>query len=160
MPSMSPRTQQMQMAAGAGADQADQMFEKGFSDMAYNVMLARFPDLVQDIVTFKVLDTDVDNGMGVGAFVLMRKGQALYVPVILSDNNLKPIELVYHKALNIFLPLTKAWLSEIDRTALGALGEGIKTPESLYTDFDIRNVVVPPSTGRFSYASYVENPGA
>ena len=160
MPSMSPRTQQMQMAAGAGADQADQMFEKGFSDMAYSVMLARFPDLVQDIVTFKVLDTDVDNGMGVGAFVLMRKGQALYVPVILSDNNLKPIEIVYHKALNIFLPLTKAWLAEIDRTALGALGEGIKTPETLYTDVDMRNVVVPPITGRFSYAAYVENPRA
>ena len=154
MPSMSPRTQQMQMAAGAGVDQATQMFEKGFSDMAYNVLMSRFPDLVQDVVTFKILDTDLDNGSAVGAFVVMRGDQPLYIPVVMSDNAIKPIEMVYHKALNIFLPLTKAWLDELDKTTLSSLGKGIKTPESLYSDVDIRNIVVPPITGRFSYAAW------
>lgn len=158
MPSMSPRTQQFQMAGGAGQDQAEQAFEKGFSDMAYSVLLARFPDLMPDVVTFKILDTDLDKGMGVGAFVVQRGSQTFYVPVVLSDNNLKPIELLYHKQLNLFLPLTKAWLEEADKSALGSLGAGIKTPETLYSDVDIRNVVVPPITGRFSYAEYVENP--
>jgi len=156
MPSMSPRTQQMQMGAGAGADQATAAFEKGFSDMAYSVIMNRFPDMVQDIVTFKVLDTDLESGMGVGAFVVLRHGQPLYIPVVMNDNAIKPIELVYHKALNIFLPLTKGWLSEIDKTAIGSLGQGVKTPESLYTDVDIRNIVVPPVTGRFSYAELID----
>ena len=158
MPSMSPRTQQMQSASGAGIDQATQMFEKGFSEMAYNVLLSRFPDLMENVVTFKILDTDLDKGMGIGAFVVMRGEQPLYIPVVLSDNNLKPIELLYHKSLNLFLPLTKAWLTEVDKSALDSLGKGIKTPETLYSDVDIRSVVVPPVTGRFSYASYVENP--
>jgi len=156
MPSMSPRTQMMQMGAGAGADQATAAFEKGFSDMAYSVIMNRFPDLVQDIVTFKVLDTDLEAGMGVGAFVVLRRNQPLYIPVVMSDNAIKPIELVYHKSLNMFLPLTKGWLSEIDKASAGSLGEGVKTPESLYTDVDIRNVVVPPVTGRFSYAELIE----
>ena len=151
---ISPRTQQMQTASGAGVDQATAMFEHGFSEMAYNVLLSKFPDIVQDVVTFKILDTDLDKGMGVGAFVLMHGAQPLYIPVVMSDNNLKPIELVYHKGLDIFLPLSKAWLEEINKTALGALGAGVKTPQSLYTDVDIRNVVVPPITGRFSYAAW------
>lgn len=157
MPSMSPRTQQMQQqqpGAGDGADQAEALFEKGFSDMAYNILLAKLPDLIQDIVTFKILDTDLDSGSGVGAFVVMRNDQPLYIPVVLSDNNVKPLELIYHKALNIFLPLTKGWLDEIDKTSLNALGTGVKTPETLYSDVDIRNIVVPPMTGRFSYAAW------
>lgn len=154
MPSMSPRTQQMQMASGAGVDQATAMFEKGFSEMSYNVLLAKLPDIVEDVVTFKVLDVDLDQGTGIGAFVLMRGEQPLYIPVVMSDNNLKPLEMIYHKGLNIFLPLSKQWLEEMDKTELGSLGKGIKTPQSLYTDVDIRNVVVPPITGRFSYAAW------
>lgn len=154
MPSMSPRTQQMQMAAGAGVDQATALFEKGFSDMAYNVLANKLPDLMQNVVTFKVLDTDIDRGVGVGAFIVMRGDRPLYVPVVMSDNAIKPLELAYDKALNIFLPLTKGWLDELDKTSLTALGKGIKTPESLFTDVDIRNIVVPPITGRFSYAAW------
>lgn len=151
---ISPRTQQMQQQAGAGPDQAGQQFEKGFSDLAYNVLLSKLPDIVQDVVTFKVLETDLDEGTGVGAFVLMRHDQPLYIPVVMVNSAIKPLELVYSKALNIFLPLTKAWLEEMDKTAVGALGKGVKTPETLYTDVDIRNIMVPPITGRFSYAAW------
>ncbi len=69
MPSMSPKTQQMQMAAGAGVDQTAQLFEQGFSQMAYNVLMSKLPDIVGDVVTFKILDTDAESGLGVGAFV-------------------------------------------------------------------------------------------
>ena len=100
MPAMSPRTQQMQMGQGAGVDQATEMFEQGFSQMAYNVLLSKNPDLMESIVTFKVLDTDVDEGKGVGAFVLQRQGRALYVPVVMADNQIKPLEIVYDKRLN------------------------------------------------------------
>lgn len=154
MPSMSPRTQQLQAGAGAGPDQETALFEKGFSDLAYNVLMNKLPDVVQDVVTFKILDTDIDKGMGIGAFVVIRHDQPLYIPVVLSDNNVKPIELLYHKALNIFLPLTKQWLEETDKSALSTMGKGVKSPETLYTDVDIRNIVVPPITGRFSYAAW------
>lgn len=154
MPTMSPRTQQFQAGAGAGVDQSTQLFEQGFSQMAYNVLTSKFPDVMQDVVTFKILDSDLDSGTGVGAFVVMRHDNPLYIPVVMSDNNIKPIELVYHKALNIFMPLSKQWLEELDKTSLTAMGKGVKTPETLYSDVDIRNVVVPPLTGRFSYAAW------
>jgi hypothetical protein len=154
MPSMSPRTQQFQATAGAGVDQTTQLFEQGFSQMAHNILMSKLPDIVQDVVTFKILDTDVERGMGVGAFIVMRNDDPLYIPVVMSENNIKPLELVYHKALNIFLPLSKQWLEELDKTSLTSMGKGVKTPETLYSDVDIRNIVVPPLTGRFSYAAW------
>ena len=153
MPALSPRTQQMQAGMEAGPDQETALFEQGFSDMAYQLLSARMPDVVADVVTFKVLDVDLDKGSGVGAFVVLRNEQPFYIPVVMADNSIKPLEIFYHKKLNVFLPLTKGWLDEIDKTALSSLGTGVKTPETLYTDVDIRNVVVPPITGRFSYAS-------
>jgi hypothetical protein len=155
MPALSPRTQQMQAGMDAGPDQETALFEQGFSDMAYALLSSRMPDVVADVVTFKVLDVDIDKGSGVGAFVVLRGEAPIYVPVVMADNAIKPLEIFYHKKLNVFLPLTKGWLDEIDKTSLSSLGTGVKTPETLYTDVDIRNVVVPPITGRFSYAAWM-----
>lgn len=155
MPALSPRTQQLQAGMNAGPDQELALFEQGFSEMAYNLLASRMPDVMQDVVTFKVIDADIDQGTGVGAFVVLRNGAPIYVPVVMCDNAIKPLEIFYHKTSNVFLPLTKGWLDETDKNSLGALGGGVKTPETLYTDVDIRNVVVPPITGRFSYAAWM-----
>ncbi|HET6494037.1 MAG TPA: hypothetical protein VFH61_01575 [Thermoleophilia bacterium] len=150
---MSPRTQQLQAGMEQGPDQESALFESGMSEMAYNLLSSRMPDVMQDVVTFKVLDTDIDKGTGTGAFVVLRHGQPLYIPVVMVDNAIKPLEIFYSKTLNVFMPLSKGWLDEMDKTGLTALDGGVKTPETLYTDVDIRNVVVPPITGRFSYAA-------
>ena len=156
MPPISPRTQQLQMQNGAGSDQTSQLFEQGFAEMAQNVLLAKSPDLINQVVTFRVLSVDPDQGNGVGAFVLQRQSRMLYVPVILSSNLIKPLDTMYDKELNVFLPLSKGWMDELDKMTLGHMGQGIKTPDTLYSDVDIRNIVVPPSAGRFSYASYID----
>lgn len=153
MPPLSPRMQQLQ-GGSPGPDQATSLFESGLSEMAYQLLAQRVPDLVSDVVTFKVLATDIDKGYGVGAFIVSRNGQPVYIPVVMSNSALKPLDIMYHKALNMFLPLNKGWLDELDKAGLTSLGQGIKTPETLYTDVDIRNIVVPPITGRFSYASW------
>lgn len=155
MPPLSPRTQQLQAGMNAGPDQESALFEQGMSEMAYNLLSSRMPDVLENVVTFKILNVDIDKGSGVGAFVVLRNEQPIYIPVVMVDNAIKPLEIFFHKAMNVFLPLTKGWLDEIDKTSLSSLGTGVKTPETLYTDVDIRNVVVPPITGRFSYAAWL-----
>ena len=150
---MPPRMQQLQGGTSQSPDQATSLFESGLSEMAYQLLTQRVPDIVPDVVTFKVLATDIDKGYGVGAFVVSRDGQAIYIPVVMSNSAIKPLDIMYHKALNMFLPLNKGWLDELAKTGLTSLGTGVRTPETLYTDVDIRNIVVPPITGRFSYAS-------
>lgn len=151
MPMMSPRTQSM--AAPTSGDQAKSLFEQGLSQMAYNVLVNKLPNISSDVITFKILDSDYEQGSGVGAFVIARQNQTLYVPVVMAENQIKPLDILYYKKMNVFLPLTKEWLQEVDKLAVGELGTSVTAPTTLNTDVDIRNTVVPPTTGRYSYAS-------
>jgi hypothetical protein len=144
-----------QMSGGAQStgDQAKALFEDGLSQMAYGVLLNKLPNIAPDVATFKVLQCDPEDGKGVGAFVIVRQGQTFYIPVIMAESQIKPLDILYYKDLNVFLPLTKEWLEELDKLALGEMGQGVKAPESLTSDVDIRGTVIPPNTGRYSYAS-------
>lgn len=152
MPMMSPRTQGM-AAPGSTSDQAKTLFEQGLSGMAYNVLINKLPNISPDVITFKILDSDAEQGAGVGAFVVMRHNQTIYIPVVMAENQIKPLDILYYKDQNVFLPLTKEWLAEVDKLALGELGTSVSAPPTLNTDVDIRNTVVPPTTGRYSYAA-------
>jgi len=152
MPAISPRTQAMGQPGGT-SDQAKAMFDQGLSQMAYNVLLSKLPNVAPDVVTFKVLETDHEEGSGVGAFVIIRHGQTLYVPVVMADNQIKPLDILYYKDLNAFMPLSKEWLEELDKQSMNEMGKGVTPPKTMPTDVDIRNTVVPPTTGRYSYAA-------
>lgn len=135
-----------------------QLFEEKFGQMAYQAFSAKFPDLIAEIVTFKILDSDIDAGTAVGAFILEQEGSYVYVPAVISDNELKPFDMMYVKDRDIFVPLDNKWLDEVNKGTLSSLGEGSKLPSTVATDVDIRNIVVPPTTGRYSYASLVVSP--
>lgn len=141
MPALSPNTQAMMQPPPTGED-AKNLFEDGFGQMAQKVLTSRYPDLVSQIVTFQVLTSDLDSGSAVGVFVLDRNGKTLHIPVVLANNQIKPVEIMFDKENGIFLPLQPGWLSEIDRSNLGVMGEGIKPPRDMVTDVDIRNLVI------------------
>ena len=98
MPAISPRTMSFNGAPPA-ADQARPMFEQGLTQMAYDVLIAKLPNISQDVVTFKILEAVPDEGRGAGVFIVRRQGQVVYIPVVMADNQLKPLDMVYHKGL-------------------------------------------------------------
>jgi hypothetical protein len=130
-----------------------QIFERHIGDTAYQVFAAKYPDLVESIVTYKLLDSNPDAGTGFGVFILDLDGESLYVPTVFADSELAPIEIMYVKSKDMFAPLTPEWIAATQRGADQALGEAQKLPETVATDVDIRNLMVPPMTGRYSYAS-------
>ena len=136
----------------------EQLFKEKFNQMAYNVLYSRFADMAPSVVTFKILSVDVDEGKGVGVFVLMHDQKPVYVPVILTDGKLKPMEMFYYKDLNIFLPLTPQWLDEVSKMSLNELGEGENLPKNVPQDVNIRDLVMPPTTtsGRIGLASVMD----
>lgn len=152
---MSPRTQAM--GAAPSGDEETRLFEDGFTQMAYNVLVNKFPDLMAKVITFKLLDSDVESGSGVGAFVVQHDNEIIYVPVVMADNQIKPLDLFYNKGLNVFLPLNNDWLNEISQLALDEMGEPVQTPKSLRRDVDTRNIMIPPTTGRYAYAAAKSN---
>ena len=155
MPPVSPRTEAF-MQPPPSEEDATLAFENGFSQLAHRAFSTKFPELVEYMVTFKVVDSDLKTGAATGAFILTVDGESVIVPVILARNQLKPIEVMYLKRKDIFLPLSRDWLKEVSRSSLDNLGEGVTPPKAMEYDEDIRRLVVPPTIGRFSYAA--ENP--
>jgi hypothetical protein len=148
---LSPATQAHAQQPAPGDE--ERIFEDKFSEMAYQAFDSKFPNYVDYIVTFKILDSNLENGSAVGAFILEFEGEFLYIPSVLMDNQLKPFDMMYVKSKDIFLPLSEEWIEEVSKVSLSAMGEGTELPETVATDVDIRNVIVPPTTGRYSYAS-------
>ena len=153
--SQSPRTQGFQMPQ-APEDEKD-LFTQGFSDLAYRAFQKTQPELVSNVLTFRVLDVDAESGTGIGTFILQNEQDIVFVPCVVSENSVKPLDLFYSRSNDRFYPFTSEWLRESSKDNVNQLGSGVRAPKSMPTDVDIRNLVVPPTTGRYSYASDMED---
>jgi len=134
-------------------EDAQAAFDEGFSQMAHRVLQVKYPELIEKVITFKILASDMDAAAGVGVFVLQVGSEEVHIPTVLASSEIKPLEIMFIKSKNIFLPLQGGYLDEIEREGLNQLGEGVKPPEGMPRDVDVRNLVIPPSSGRYSYAS-------
>lgn len=150
---MSPQVDQFSQTPPE--EQAEQMFKDRFTKMAFSVLFSKFSEIAPYVVTFKIMEVKPDEGKGIGAFVIMYNQKPVYVPVILTDGQLKPMDIFYYKELNIFLPLTPQWLEEISKMALDDMGQGAQLPQQVAQDVNIRDLILPPltSSGRIGYAN-------
>ena len=147
---ISPRTEAMIQGPGGTPDD---LFEEGFRELSLTQLMNSMPELAEQISAFKVLEANTETSSAVGTFIILRGDDEIHVPAVLAENDLHPFDMMYVKSLDVFLPLTPAWLMELERMDAARLGSAQPTPPNLSSDQDIRNVVVPPTTGRYSYAS-------
>jgi hypothetical protein len=145
MPSMMTMSPDVQAYSQTpGPEQAESLVKQRFSEMAYSVLYAKHPELVPSIATFKIIKVDADTGSGLAAFVLLTGGKTLYIPVVMSAGSLKPFDMFYLKDLNVFLPLSREWVAEIDKMSLDSMGESVKDPQHAVGDVDLRDIIYPP----------------
>jgi len=140
-----------------GEDDEKVIFTQQFSELAYRAFQKTQPELMQNVITFRVLDVDVDNGTGIGSFILQYANDVVFVPCVVADSAIKPLEMFYSRTTDRFFPLTSNWLKEATKDDVSELGSPVKPPKEMSTDVDIRNIVLPPTTSRFSYASDEES---
>ena len=152
---LSPTTQNMMQPPPTGED-AQTAFNDGFGQMAHRVLQMKYPELVEKMITFRILASDMDAAAGVGVFILQVGSEEVHVPAVLASSQIKPLEVMFVKSKNVFLPLQGGYLEEIERDGLNQLGTATKPPEGMSRDVDVRNLVIPPSSGRYSYASAEE----
>ena len=150
------------MAGGMGGGMAggdpsgqdpEQLFEQGFEDLARRTISIRHPEVGAAVVLFKVLEASPEEGRGLGYGLLRYGGKDLMVPVVMVDNTIRLADMVYDPEHDVFVPLSPAWLDELTSSDGESLGHAADPPDFLFRDVDIRNLVIPPITGRFSYAS-------
>ena len=114
---ISPVVQQHQQEMMGGGDAAYQdeqkIFNAKFGNAAYNTFNAKYPQISNFIVTFKVVDSDVENSRALGAFIITYGTDVVYVPVILAQGVIASCEMVYNKEENTFSPLVKDVITDI-----------------------------------------------
>jgi hypothetical protein len=141
---ISPTVNALQNTEEGKTDEVTSAFERNLSDLAYNKLTSSFPEIVSSIITFKVLDSDVQMGYGLGVFVLSRDDRMIYVPMVFNNNKAYPMDMCFVKDLDRFLPFNKKWLTEIDTLAEADLGTAEDYAEGVTPDTDLTNIMFPP----------------
>lgn len=99
--------------AGQGPVSAEQIFKNQFSDMAFNALRAKFPALINQVVTLKHMANDVEKGSAFGVFVIQSGNDLVYVPAAMADGSIVSCEMMYDKDADQFYPLDSHTVKEI-----------------------------------------------
>lgn len=127
-----------------------------FSDLALAKFLQTSPELGPLIVNFSELTDemqDSNTGTRVGIFILKAGAGIITVPVIAKGDTIFPIDSVFMEDEKKFKPLSNSTTSYILNSTSKSPGKVTKIPDTVETNPNLQNLINPPRTGKFSYAS-------
>lgn len=126
-----------------------------FNDLAYERLSRTAPDLLGYVVSFVDLTQDIPETYGVelGVFVLNTGGSVFYIPVISKGGTLYPIDSIFDSADSQFFPLTPKLIEKIVNSNEMNIGKGVRMPTNVITNPSVRQLIEPPRTGKYAYAS-------
>lgn len=127
-----------------------------FSDIALAKFLQTSPQLGPLIVNFTEITEQLDDaqsGTRVGIFTLRAGAGMASVPVVAKGDTVFPIDSIYVDFEGLFRPLSNATVNYITNMAAMSPGKATKIPTTVDTNPNLYNLVNPPRTGKFVYAS-------
>lgn len=137
-----------------GPQDAEQLFRNQFSDLAYNALRAKFPKLLNHVVTLKTMASDMQAGSSFGVFIIGSGDGLVYVPVAMSDGSITSCEMAYDKKTDQFFPLDKNTVREIVARNLSTEPTLLtKNPRIEDTRALFHNMIRPPSSSNVVLAS-------
>jgi hypothetical protein len=126
-----------------------------FYDIALAKLLQTLPELGNYIVTFKDVSEELseDNGVQVGIFILKAGTEYMFVPTVSKGDNVYPIDSIFISSKGKFFPLTRKTLNLISSLSQNIQGKATKIPDAVVKNPDLSQLINPPRTGKFVYAS-------
>lgn len=126
-----------------------------FSQMALEKLNAASPGLSKYVIAFKDMSSELQDsdGVEVGVFIMRNGGNLFYVPVISRGGVTFPIDSIYLADRKAFFPLTKKTMEQIQSQQNANVGQAARIPQGAIKNPDMKDLVVPPRTGKFMYAS-------
>lgn len=125
------------------------------SEIALQKLLQLFPELSSYIVSFKDISDDsgiAEDGPRVGMFLLRFGQEYYYLPVMAKDETVYPLDSIF-SAAGEFIPLTKSMVDKVMASATISTGRAAKIPKTVPLNPSVQDLVTPPRTGKFVYAS-------
>ncbi|WP_144268394.1 hypothetical protein [Desulfovibrio sp. An276] len=132
----------------------ESLFRKSFQDQAFNALRAKASAILSYVVTFKVIDTDVDNGDAFGTFAISCGSDLVFIPVVMTAGSITSCEMVYLRSEDRFVPLNDNYIKDIVNKNNGSMGE-VMTKDVRVEDTRkmFRNLVRPPASSNVVLAS-------
>ena len=140
---------------------AQDKFESSFFQLAYDKLQDKLPNLLNYLVGFEVVNKSDDGRKAVGVFGFKsNEGQVLFVPVFFRDGSVKNLDMLYSKDKEQFYPLTEEWANVFLTNSVGQIGQKSEHDRNSLKknapSIDLRDLVVPPRTGKMTYASVID----
>lgn len=126
----------------------DEQFESSLSELAYSALQNSFPDLLQKVVGFQLVDANDDKTKALALFGIKLGQKHYYIPIFFIGGKLKPLELIYDKSEDKFIPLERDWLSLISKSSDMEIGQSTKRPSIGISNPNLEIYATPPRTGR------------
>jgi len=112
---------------------------------------AKYPRLIPFVITFKVLDqgdSKDKDGAGVGVFVISRREDVGYIPVVMSNGSIVSCEMVYDKDKDTLFPLIPKMIKRIVGENMTQEHTLVRAPSVENTKDLYQNMFRPPASSR------------
>lgn len=127
-----------------------------FQEEAINKLGVTAPELISMILSFRDMSDELPEGSdtSVGVVVLKAGANIYFIPIVALGDTIYPIDSIFDTMDSRFKPLTKAYVSQIIAAqSAGISGKSVVMPKYVNKNPSIYNLIVPPRTGKYAYAS-------
>ena len=144
----------MQNAQPQQGMDAESLFRKSFQEQAFNSLRSRAARLLSYVVTFRILDANLDSGDAFGTFALSYGSDLVFIPVVMTAGSITSCEMAYLRSEDRFVPLQDSTVQDIVNKNSGSLGE-VMTKDVRVEDTRrlFRNLIRPPASSNVVLAS-------
>lgn len=112
-PTVQAYQQQQMSQSQQGLSSEEVSFHSKFGDLAFSALNAKFPVLQRHVVTFKVIESDLEKSFALGAFILEYAEDVVYIPVVLADGIVVSCEMIYNKTAETLVPLSNRAVQDV-----------------------------------------------
>ena len=144
---ISPTVNQYMQQPESSQGDVESQFKHVFSDMAFNTLRAKYPALLNCVITLKTLAVDVEEGTAFGVFILESGNSFVYVPVVMAGGSIVSCEMAYDKDGDQLFPLNAHTIKEITNSVFASDPRILQNdPHVEDTRTLFHNMVRPPSS--------------
>lgn len=111
--------------AKRAADTPEPTFQQQFGILSNAMIIDKFPNLADYRVAFQLIQKNDQNTKALGVSVNRLDKQFIHIPAFFNNGKIKTGDMMYVPSIDMFRPLSDAWLAEVRGMELGDTGETV-----------------------------------
>jgi hypothetical protein len=102
---------------------SDYQLERTLSDLAYNTLQDKVPDIISKLIGFQLIKSNKDQTRAIGTFAAQLGKLIVYIPVFFSNGEISGYEIMYIREEDAFVPATEDWIQYVETKSAPSMGQ-------------------------------------